>query len=252
MLVKTHSPPPSPDGTPLAPKRHGGATVNSETAVPFSSSEALRFSWKKTTENLKPLLIIGAVGAILALLNGSGTRSGLGPLLGLAVQVLQIAVILAYVRVALKLHDGQPVDVSHPADLLANFLTFLLTSVLYGLIVAAGFILVIVPGIVWGLKFAYAPFLVADKKLDPLEALRESSRLTQGVKWPLLVFALLMCAVNLVGAIAFGVGLLVTVPTTFIAAAFVFRRLQTRAGERLPAPTQVPPLATPPAAASPH
>ena len=231
--------------------------MNSDTAVPFSSTEALRFGWKKMTENLKPLLIIGAVGAFLALLNqalmGSGNRYGLAPLLGLAVQVLQTAVTLAYVRVALRLHDGQAVDVSHPADLLANFLTFLLTSVLYGLIVAAGFILLIVPGIVWGLKFAYAPFLVVDRKLDPIEALRESSRLTQGVKWQLLVFALLMCAVNCVGAIAFVVGLLVTIPTTFIAAAFVFRRLQTRAGERLPAPTHIPPLATPPPAeASPH
>jgi hypothetical protein len=228
--------------------------VSNDTAVPFSSTEALRFGWKKTTENLKPLLIIGAVGAFLALLNQALTNpdnpTGLGALLGLAIQVLQVAVTLAYVRVALKLHDGQPVDLSRPADLLANFLTFLLTTVLYWLIVAVGLVLLIVPGVVWGLKFGYAPFLVVDKKLDPLEALRESSRITQGLKGQLLVFALLLCAVNLVGALALGIGLLVTIPTTFIAAAYVLRRLQTRAGERLPATTQVPPLAAPPPASA--
>jgi hypothetical protein len=48
--------------------------------------------------------------------------------------------------------------------------------------------------------------------------------------------------VNLLGALAFGVGLLVTIPTSFVAAAHVLRRLQARAtdaaqGERLtPAP----------------
>jgi uncharacterized membrane protein len=228
--------------------------VNKDTAIPFSSVDALRFGWKKTTENLKPLLIIGAVGAFLMLLNqaltGSGDRSWIAPLLGLAVQVLQAAVILAYVRVALRLHDGQPVSVSRPADLLANFLTFLLTLLLYTLIVAAGLVLLIVPGVIWGLKFAYAPFLVVDKKLDPVDALRESSRLTQGVKGQLLAFALLMWAVNLVGAIALGVGLLLTVPTTYIASAYVLRRLQQRAGERSQASAQIPPLAAPPPASA--
>lgn len=63
-------------------------------------------------------------------------------------------------------------------------------------------------------------------------SLREAAADTQGVKWRLLGFGLLCLGVNLVGAIAIGVGLLVTIPTTLVAAAYVFRRLQARAVAR--------------------
>jgi len=207
--------------------------MTATTARAFSPKEALRFGWEKTTANLKPLLWIGAAGAFLAVLQNALTRPG-SPrapfaLLGLCVQVLQVGVTLAYLRTALKLHDGKPIDDLSPKPLLAGFFPFLLTQILVGLIIAGGMVLLIVPGILWGLRFGYAPFVVVDGKNDPIEALRESSRLTVGYRWQLLKFFLLLFVVNLLGAIALGVGLLVTIPTTSIAAAYVFRRLQGRA-----------------------
>lgn len=220
--------------------------MNGDTERPFSTSEALRFGWAKTLANLKPLLTIGAIGAFLALLNqalmGSGDRTGARPLLGLVVQVLQAGVTMAFIRVALKLHDGQPIDLSHPAELLAGFFTYLLTSILYFLIVAGGLLLLVVPGVIWALRYGFATFLVLDKKTDPVEALRESGRLTRGVKGQLLAFALLMFCVNLLGAIALGIGLLVTIPTTFIAAAYVLRKLQARAAAGAQPAPRAPPF----------
>jgi len=223
--------------------------MNQERALPFSSGDALRFGWAKMKANLKPFLIIGAVGAFLALLNGALTRPespAIARLLSIVVQILQTGVMLAYVRSALRACDGKPVEVSRAPDLLADFFTYLLASILVGLIVAAGFVLLIVPGIIWGLKFGFAGFLVVDRKLDPIEALRESNRLTMGAKWQLLAFALLVFGINLVGAIALGIGLLVTIPTTVIGAAYVFRQLQARATARVePAPQRPPVPATP-------
>ena len=224
-------------------------------AHPFSSVEALRFGWAKTFANLRPLLIIGAVGAFFALLEQAfsvpGEERALRALLLIIVRVLQVALTLVYVRVALKLHDGEPVDVWRPGALLADFFPFLLVYVLYALIVGVGIALLIVPGVIWGLKFGFAGFALVDKKLDPIEALRASSRLTDGVKTQLLAFALLMIGVNILGAIAFGIGLLVTIPTTCIAGAYVLRRLQARAEQRTRTAAQIPPLSAPPAAATP-
>ncbi len=215
----------------------------------FSTGEALRFGWEKTKANLKPLLIIGAVGAFLALLNqaltGPDGDPGLRSLLAILVQVLQVGVTLAFVRAALLLHDGKPLDVSKPSLLLSDFFSFLLTAVLYGLIVAIGLALLIVPGIIWGLKFGFCGFNVVDRRLDPIEALRASSRLTDGIKGELFLFALVLMLVNLIGALALGVGLLVTVPTTFLAAAFVFRRLQQRALTKEQAAAAALPTQTP-------
>lgn len=221
-----------------------------ETARPFSTLEALRFGWEKTKAHLKPLLVLGAIAAFLALLNQALTsptgEPGLRPLLAIVVQLLQVAVTLVYFRSALKVHDGLPADLAHAPDLLADYFAFLLTSILYALIVAVGLVLLIVPGVIWALKFGFGGFLVVDKKLDPIEALRQSSRLTQGVKWQLLGFALVMFGVNLVGALALGVGLLVTIPTTLIAAAYVLRRLQVRAEVRAQPAPQAPAIPPPP------
>src|SRR6185436_5778799 len=73
---------------------------------------------------------------------------------------------------------------------------------------------------------AFAPFVIIDQRCDPIAALRESRRLTAGRKSQVLKLGLLLLATNILGAIAFGVGLLITIPTTTIAAAHVYRWLQ--------------------------
>lgn len=214
------------------------ATIDS-----FRSIDALRDGWTKTKANLTPFLMLGAVGAFLALLHqalSSPGHEGMGNLLALVVQVLQALLTMVYMRSALTLEGGQPLSLTPRAELFADFFGYLLTSIAYGLIVAFGFVLLIVPGVIWALTFGFATFLAVDGKLDPIAALRESARLTRGVKGRLFQFGLLMLGVNILGALALGVGLLVTVPTTMIAAVHVLRRLQTRS--QLPAlPVPAPP-----------
>ncbi len=50
--------------------------------------------------------------------------------------------------------------------------------------------------------------------------------MTVGVKWHLLGFLLIVALLNLLGAIVFLVGLLVTVPVTMIAYAHIYQKLQ--------------------------
>lgn len=213
--------------------------------VPFSSAEALRFGWSTTTVNLRPLLVIGLAGGFVGLLQQALSRSSENvgaPILALILQVLQAALFMALLRASLQLCDGRAIDLSRPQDLLANFFAYLLTTLLLSLIVGGGLVLLIVPGVLWAVRFGYAPLLVIDKSCDPVWALRESARLTAGVRGPLFKFGLLAAGINLLGALAFGVGLLVTVPTTLIAAAQILRQLQLRAGR----PNSERPVATPP------
>jgi hypothetical protein len=196
----------------------------------FSSTEALRFGWSKTMENLRTLIPIGLIGLMLALLQNVLSRAGgLAGLLALVVQVAQWALMLVYVRTALKLRDDQPLGDWRLDEMLNGFFPYLLTGVLYMLIVGGGLILLVVPGVIWAVMFGFAGFVVVDRKADPFEALRESRRLTHGRKGALLGFGLLCIAVNILGAIALGIGLMVTIPITAIATAWVFRWLQAHA-----------------------
>ena len=61
--------------------------------------------------------------------------------------------------------------------------------------------------------------------MGPIEALKKSSQITKGVKLDLLVFSFLLTGINILGVLAFGIGLILTIPTTIIATAFVYRKL---------------------------
>ena len=105
------------------------------------------------------------------------------------------------------------------------FFKFLFSYILYSLIVCGGYVLLIIPGIIWGIKFWFFDYFVIDKWLGPVEALKKSYGITTGVKWNLFVFFLAVIGINLLGALCLLIGLFVTIPTTMVATAFVYRKL---------------------------
>jgi uncharacterized membrane protein len=193
-----------------------------------STSEALRFGWEKTKAHLKPLLLLGLAGAFLALLNRAFARPhGMGdPVLLLFIQALQVGVAMLFARVALLAHDGEPVRLGHLGKMLEGYITFFASTLICELIVAAGLVLLVVPGVLWAARFCFAPLLVLDRELDPIEALHESARLTRGARGALIKLGLALLGLNLLGALALGLGLFVTVPVTFLATVRAMRVLQ--------------------------
>jgi len=86
----------------------------------------------------------------------------------------------------------------------------------------------IVPGIIFVLMFMFTTLIVIDRGLGPIEAMKESSRITRGHRWTLLGLALLVVLVTLLVLLALVVGLLVSVPVSWIALAHVYRVLARR------------------------
>jgi uncharacterized membrane protein len=101
-----------------------------------------------------------------------------------------------------------------------------LASLLYGLIVLGGFILLIVPGIIWCLKFSQYKYFIVEKNAGPVEALKLSAQATDGAKWKLFSFGFVCLGINLLGLICLGVGVLFTAPLTMVAMAFIYRKLR--------------------------
>ncbi len=60
----------------------------------------------------------------------------------------------------------------------------------------------------------FGPYLIIDRDFGPVEAIQESWDLTTGHFWGLFGVVLLLAAINLGGALLFGVGVLFTVPLT--------------------------------------
>ncbi len=139
--------------------------------------------------------------------------------------VTKTAVDMAWVRISLRVSTegkGSFSDLIPNARMLLNYVA---GTVLYHLIVLGGCLLVIVPGIIWALKFQFYGYLIVDKRLGPVAALKESGRITDGVKEDLFLLCLLVGLINLLGALCLVIGLLATVPIGFVATALVYRRL---------------------------
>lgn len=89
-----------------------------------------------------------------------------------------------------------------------------------------GFILLIVPGIYVFVRFMLLPYVFVDQKLGWQEALKEASRLSEGYRWNLLGFALLLILINFVGALLLLVGLLVSIPVSAMAMAMAYEHIK--------------------------
>jgi uncharacterized membrane protein len=109
---------------------------------------------------------------------------------------------------------------------------FLGAELLAALIIIVGFIFFLIPGVIASLGLSFAPYLVVDRGMRPVESLKESWHITKGNKWRLFLLGLALLGLNLLGLIALVVGLLVTVPITMLSVVHAYRLLQAQAGPR--------------------
>ena len=95
---------------------------------------------------------------------------------------------------------------------------------IFGLILTLIFF---VPSIFVTVRFKFFPYIVAEHEHSSVKDLvMMSYKLTEGHFWQILGFLLIASFCNLIGALLFGVGLLVTVPTTVFASAHLYDRLK--------------------------
>jgi uncharacterized membrane protein len=143
--------------------------------------------------------------------------------------VLSIFASLGATTFALRAHDDvagvQIGDLWNPQP----FWRFLGVEVLLAIIVFVGFLLLIVPGVIAAVGLGFSPFLVVDRANGPIEALKESWRITKGHKWQLFLLGLVIIGINILGLLALVVGLLVSIPVSWLAVTHAYRTLQAHA-----------------------
>jgi uncharacterized membrane protein len=206
----------------------------------FASAAAIRFGWE--TFKRRPWFFVGVTvvillvsGLIEALTSGidavftasTDQPSIAGLILNIALGALLSMGATAFYLVA---HDNpEAADLSllwHPQP----FWKYLGMYILVALVIAAGLILLIVPGIIFALMFMFAPFIVIEQELGPIDSMKESNRITRGHKWPLLGLLALLILINVLGLLAFVVGLLVSIPVSTLAFVHAYRVLGGKAG----------------------
>jgi uncharacterized membrane protein len=143
---------------------------------------------------------------------------------------IETGMMLGLYTIVLRVIDGQKTKFD---DLFSKFdvmlmLKYFAASFLVGLAVIGGLILLIIPGIIIALRLGFYSYLLVDKKLGPIEAFKTSWKMTKGHTKDLFLLGLCIIGINILGLLAFGVGLLVSAPVSSLAFAYAYRKLATK------------------------
>jgi uncharacterized membrane protein len=191
----------------------------------FQIEEAVKYGWNTVKTNLGLFVALALVYAILGSIDGNPqphNRTFTGPISWLLTTLMMMGII----RIVLKFVDGGKARFSELWANFDGFLRYFGASILYGLIVFGGLILLIVPGIIWAIRFSYYGYFIIDGKCGVTESLRKSTELTKGSKMDLFVFGLAILGINVLGILCLGIGVLVTIPLSWLAVGHVYRKLQ--------------------------
>lgn len=210
----------------------------------LSVGDSIRFGWE--TFKKRPWFFVGVTLLIMILSGIASSITGMfgedSPLAALGVVVnivLSTFIGMGATAFYLKAHDAPEAVESNELWHPSGFWRYLGATLLSGIIVVLGLILLIVPGIILMLMFVFVAYAVIDRGLGPIEALKESRRITAGSRWQLLGLVLAVAGINILGILCLLVGLLITIPVTSLALVHAYRTLEHRASELSPvvAPT---------------
>lgn len=199
----------------------------------FSAGECIRFGWE--TFKKRPwffILVTAALGGasrvssdVTNLISGDGSVAILIAAVAVLGLVAGLLIDLGRTNLLLKAHDNVAAAQLNDLWIPRLFWKYVGTYILVSIVFFVGLILLIVPGIIWGLRYMFALNLIVDRNLKPFEAMKESARITYGNKWQLLGLVLLLVLVNILGFLALIVGLLVSMPVTALAFVHAYRTL---------------------------
>jgi uncharacterized membrane protein len=161
---------------------------------------------------------------------------------------VQTAIGLGLLEVMLEAADGK-----NPAfntlfskiDIVL-ILKYFAASIIVGFAVVGGFLLLIIPGIIVANRLSLVGFVLVDKKnIGPVDAVKESWRITEGNVWNLIGLGLYSIGITILGLLALFIGIFVSAAVVTMSQAFAYRKLSGTKPSSGSAPAPSTPAATP-------
>lgn len=209
----------------------------------FPLQESLSFGFQKTWEHIGFIIIAMILYALLVaifgiIFFGSTVLGGFSVwyFFQSPISIIIFAIIIAILlgvfgsmriglyRIMLDLHDRNESSINKIFAPLNSGLKYLIGIFLYALMIIAGLILLIVPGIIFASRFMYFPLFIADKDAGIFESLAMSWNLTKGYTLENMFFWFILAVLTAVGrAVPFG--FIFTTPISFLSEIAAYRKL---------------------------
>lgn len=141
------------------------------------------------------------------------------------VPLIQGSLIAGFHIFTLKKLSGRPAEFPDLFKGFNYFIPTLVASLLIGLLVFAGTLLCVIPGLVVAAMYKFTYLFIVEKKMDFWPAMQASHAVTKNDYFGFTIFLLLLALVNLAGFVCCIVGLFVTIPVTFAAITVAYKEL---------------------------
>jgi uncharacterized membrane protein len=186
--------------------------------------------WRQLWKNFLELFLIGIIALIVGIPTGMGgwfediaVASAIFGVFGFFYGILingpvDYGVSFAYLKAARK----DKLEIKDIFEAFKNYWNAVLANLLVLVIVVIGFVLLIIPGIVFACKLAFTPYLVVDRRMAVIEAVKESWRMTGGHAWKVFLIGLLGIPIVIAGLLCFGVGVIISIMWITIAFASLY------------------------------
>jgi uncharacterized membrane protein len=212
----------------------------------FAVGDAISYGWRTVTSNLGPWILVALIfiGVNVAwnLITGSFDRftdsydfgdtsfaaaSGItftSVLLSVLGAIISYLITAFLTRGALDESAGRRPDVA-AFFRIGNVVNVVLAAFLVTILTTVGLVLCILPGIAVAIFSAFVFYFTLDRGQDAISAIRSSWSVVAKNFGSVFLLLLALFGINVLGAIPCGLGLFVTIPLSYVAVAFAYRRL---------------------------
>jgi len=207
----------------------------------FPVQESIEYGIKTAWKYLKHIFFIDLTFLLVTLLafivTVAGVLAAIGvsfflPTIGIATGAIMVITLilflyglsLGYFRFILNAHDDGNTQVSILFSELSKSHLLLMYVITMAIMVACGFLLLIVPGLILLARFMYVPFILIDTDKGLIQSYKESWNLTKGNTLNAVLLLLLLVALSYLGGLLI-IGAFFTYPASLLALAYSYRKL---------------------------
>jgi uncharacterized membrane protein len=201
----------------------------------FEVGAIFETSWAVLKANLVPFIFIHAAWFAIMVVVGIGdsfiaialeSALSISDLdVSLFSSIAQVFLSIGITRIYLTALRGDTPQIQTLWSGTGIFLRYCVLSTVIIVLILAGFLFLLIPGIIASLGLCIAHFHMIDQNMGVEDSLRSSWAATKGHKLKLIWFFTACCVINLVGVLGLLVGLLITIPMTGLAFTEAYRRL---------------------------
>lgn len=208
------------------------STSKRNTSKNFTIKEIIRYSRASSKKNMSKYLlwfglyiVLQIISSLFGYADEAGKTYARNAIVSLVAYLVMLWLLLWYKNLSLHIVNGVKTKISDIFVSFPKILKFIGAYIIMFFIIIIGFVLLIIPWIIFSLRLSMVPYLIVDKNVGPIQAIKMSWKMTKWFIGDVFVLNLLCGLINMLWMLVVLVWLLRTIPLFMIANAYLYKKI---------------------------